>query len=207
MLHELITRHPTLAPLRDTIEAAVTLLYDSCRAGGKLLVCGNGGSCADADHMVGELMKGFLKKRPLTTAQIDALAQVCDAPHAFASGLQGAIPAISLGAQSAVLTAYANDVDATMMYAQLAYGYAAHGDVLIAISTSGNSPSIVNAAIAAKAKGARVLALTGASDSRLSATSDITIRAPEQQTYKVQELHLPIYHCLCAALEQRLFDE
>ena len=171
-------------------------MIDTYKNGGKVLVCGNGGSAADSEHIVGELMKGFMLKRTVTDERI---------PEHLRCGLQGALPAISLPSQSAILSAFINDVDPEMMYAQLVYGYANENDILIGLSTSGNSENVVNAAIVAKAKGAKVIALTGAKESKMNTISDITIKAPETETYKVQELHLPIYHYLCAETEKHFF--
>lgn len=201
MLEELFARYPRLAPLKEELLAAVALLERTYRAGGKVLLCGNGGSCADCDHIVGELMKGFLLLRPMGREDKARFDRVCD----FSGRLQQGIPAISLPAQSAVLTAFLNDVDPELVYAQLTYGYGREGDLLIALSTSGNSGNVVNAVLAAKAMGMATLALTGQKESRLSRLCQCTLRVPETETYKVQELQLPVYHYLCAQLEQRLF--
>ncbi len=205
MLNQLIERYPSLEPLQEELQAAVDLMEATYRRGGKILVCGNGGSAADCEHIVGELMKGFLSNRPLSPAEIKQFDGLCPDPLGFASGLQGAISAISLPSQSAVLSAFANDAAPEMVYAQLTYGYGRAGDLLICLSTSGNSKNIVNAAITARALGLDTIALTGSTDSRLSELCQITLRAPECETFKVQELHLPIYHYLCACLEQRIF--
>lgn len=206
-LDALIASYPSLAACRDDIAAARDLLIDTARRGGTVLVCGNGGSCADSDHIVGELMKGFLLTRPMDeqTAHVfdEALGQEAAAP--FKQKLQGGIRAISLPAQSAVLSAYANDVDAAYVYAQMVYGYGKPGDLLIGISTSGNSANVVNAAMVARARGVATLALTGERESKLSALCDCTVRVPEKETFRVQELHLPVYHYLCAAVEHALF--
>ncbi len=207
MIEKLINRYPALAPLREQLSAAVDMMEETYRAGGKVLLCGNGGSAADCDHIVGELMKGFLLHRGLSKAEKAHFEGLCEDAENFAAKLQGAIPAISLPAQAAVFTAYCNDVDADMIYAQLTYGYGRAGDLFIGLSTSGNSKNVVNGAIAAKAKGLRTLALTGQKDSRLSALCDLTLQAPETETYLIQEYHLSIYHCLCAELEYRIFSE
>ncbi len=205
MLDKLISRYGALEKIKNEIAAAADLLEKVYRGGGKVLVCGNGGSAADSEHIVGELMKSFMRQRPLSPKQAKAFCGLTPCPDEFAAGLQNALPAISLPSQAAILSAFANDAEPDMVYAQLAYGYAREGDLLVAISTSGNSKNIVNAAIAAKARGAYTLALTGAAESRLSALCDITLRVPETETYLVQELHLPIYHYLCAEVERRLF--
>ncbi|MDD6483150.1 MAG: SIS domain-containing protein [Clostridiales bacterium] len=197
-MESLLNRYPSLKPCRDDIEKALNLILDTYKDGGKVLVCGNGGSAADSEHIVGELMKGFMLKRPVSDERI---------PTHLKNNLQGALPAISLPSQSAVISAFANDVAADMVYAQLVYGYAKENDLVIGISTSGNSNNVVNAVEVAKCLGARTLALTGEKVSRLSEICDVTIKVPESETYKVQELHLPIYHYLCAKTEQTMFDD
>lgn len=159
-------------------------------------MCGNGGSAADSEHIVGELMKGFLSKREVTDERI---------PERLRENLQGALPAISLPSQCAILSAFVNDVEPDMMYAQMVYGYAKENDLVIGISTSGNSKNVVNAVEVAKCVGAKTLSLTGQNESKLSELSDVTIRVPETETYKVQELHLPVYHYLCAGVEKAMF--
>ncbi len=199
MLKDLTERYPSLAPLYEELAQAVDLMENTYRRGGKILVCGNGGSAADCEHIVGELMKGFLSARKLPHDEAERFGPK------FAAGLQGAISAISLPSQSAILSAYCNDVDHEMVYAQLVYGYGKENDLLICLSTSGNSKNVVNAAIAARALGISTLALTGKCESRLYELCTLTLRAPESETFKVQELHLPIYHYLCAELEKRIF--
>lgn len=195
-MNELISRYPKLSFCAESIEKARNLIIKTYENGGKVLVCGNGGSAADSEHIVGELMKGFMKRRPVDDERI---------PLSLRKSLQGALPAISLPSQCAILSAYINDVDADMMYAQLVYGYANDGDLVIGISTSGNSENIVNAIEVANTVGAKTLAFTGENESRLSHIADVTIRVPETETYKVQEMHLPVYHYLCAEAEKRLF--
>ena len=201
MLNELIERYPMLEAIRDDIAKAADMMYETYEKGGKILLCGNGGSCADCDHIVGELMKGFLQMRPLDESKLEKFAD-----RDKFKQLQGGIPAISLPSQSALLTAFINDVDPELMYAQLTYGYARKNDLLIGLSTSGNSKNVVNAVIAAKAAGIKTLALTGSKDSKLSELCDCTIKAPGTETYKIQELHLPIYHFLCAETEAHFFE-
>lgn len=208
MLEQLIERYPQLGVCRDDILKAKNMMLDSYYAGGKFLVCGNGGSCADADHIVGELMKGFLKKRKMSSESAQKFRnKLGDAAEGLIGKLQCSIPAISLTSQNAVLSAYANDVDARLVYAQLVFGYAKKEDVLIALSTSGNSENVVAAATVARAVGIGSIALTGENESRLSALCDCTIRIPESETFMVQELHLPVYHFLCASLEKEIFGE
>lgn len=194
MLYE---RYPELMECKEEINEALELLTSTYRKGGKVLVCGNGGSAADSEHIVGELMKGFLLKRPVSDERI---------PERLRSGLQGALPAISLPSQSAILSAFINDVVPEMMYAQLVYGYAKEDDLVIGLSTSGNSKNVVNAIEIAKCLGAKTLSMTGSRESRLSELSDVTIRVPATETYKIQEFHLPVYHYLCAEVERRFFD-
>ncbi|MBQ9861496.1 MAG: SIS domain-containing protein [Clostridia bacterium] len=193
MLYE---RYPALQSCKDSIEEALQLLIETYRNGGKVLVCGNGGSAADSEHIVGELMKGFMSKRPVTDERI---------PEALRAELQGALPAISLPSQVSLLSAYANDVSPDMVYAQLVYGYGKPEDLLIALSTSGNSKNVVKAVEVANRLGMKTIAMTGMAESQLSALSTVTVRVPETETYKVQELHLPVYHYLCAGVEKTLF--
>ena len=202
MRTELLVRYPCLEAVIDSIDAAAQMMVDTYKNGGTVLVCGNGGSCADSDHIVGELMKGFLSLRPMSEEQKSSMADILD--EDFLSKLQRGIPAISLPAQSAVISAYANDVDPELVYAQLVFGYGKKQDMLIGLSTSGNSKNVVAAAKVARAMGIKTLALTGARDSRLSELCDVTVKAPEIETFKVQELHLPIYHYLCAYVEKYL---
>lgn len=196
-MKELLERYPCLSVCREDIEKASRLICNTYKNGGKVLVCGNGGSAADSEHIVGELMKGFLKKREVTDDRI---------PESLRKNMQGSLPAISLPSQCAVLSAFANDVDPDMMYAQLVYGYAEKNDLVIGISTSGNSKNVVNAVEVAKCMGIKTLSLTGEKESRLSELSDITVKVPETQTYRVQELHLPVYHYLCAYVENFMFS-
>lgn len=192
----LYVRYPALEACKNDIENALKLIIDTYKSGGKVLVCGNGGSAADCEHIVGELMKGFMSKRKVNDERI--LEELRDK-------LQGALPAISLPSQCAILSAYINDVDAKMMYAQLVYGYAKKEDLLIGISTSGNAKNVLNAVKVANAVGAKTLALTGAGGGLLGEEADVTIKVPETETYKVQEYHLPVYHYLCAMTEKYFF--
>ena len=210
-LETLLQNHPALTACRDTIESARYLLTDTYRAGGKLLLCGNGGSAADCDHIAGELLKGFLSHRPLSEEDCLALAESLPDGEAdpdlylLAGQLQGGLPAISLPAQTAALTAVCNDTDPALIFAQLTWALGQAGDTLVCLSTSGNSRNVVLAAKAAKTKGLRVLALTGENDSKLSELSDVTVQVPAHDTYRVQEYHLPVYHYLCAAVEEAFF--
>lgn len=192
----LYVRYPALEACKNDIENALKLIIDTYKSSGKVLVCGNGGSAADCEHIVGELMKGFMSKRKVNDERI---------PEELRDKLQGALPAISLPSQCAILSAYINDVDAEMMYAQLVYGYAKKEDLLIGISTSGNAKNVLNAVKVANAVGAKTLALTGAGGGLLGEEADVTIKVPETETYKVQEYHLPVYHYLCAMTEKYFF--
>lgn len=197
MLNKLLNRYPQLIACKNDIIRAKDTIIRCYENKGKLLLCGNGGSCADCDHIVGELMKGFLLERKVNDIRL---------PEYIRKHLQSALPAISLSSQSAAFTAFMNDVEPSMVYAQMLYGYAQPNDVFIGISTSGNSESVVNAATVAKAIGIGTIALTGENDSALSKICDITIHVPETETYKAQELHLPIYHYICAEVEKHFFD-
>jgi D-sedoheptulose 7-phosphate isomerase len=197
-MKELLERYPCLDECSKSIEKALGVIIDTYKNGGKVLVCGNGGSAADCEHIVGELMKGFMLKRPVCDERI---------PEQLRKKLQGALPAISLPSQCAVLSAFINDVDPEMMYAQLVYGYAKPEDLVIGLSTSGNSKNVVNAIEVAKCLGVKTLSMTGKNESKMSQLSDVTIKVPEQETYKVQEYHLPVYHYLCAAVEKVFFAE
>ncbi len=197
-LERLVERYPDLAHLHDDIRQAYDILSDAYKGGGILLICGNGGSAADADHIVGELMKGFYKQRPL---KAEAAAVFGDLAHR----LQGALPAIALTHHTALSTAFSNDVDPRTVFAQQVLGFGTKADVFLGISTSGNSANVVLAAETAKTIGMRTLALTGPSASKLDALCDVTMKAPGICTADVQERHLPIYHCLCAMLEEAFF--
>ena len=203
---ELMERYPTLSVCAEDIKKADEMLLSTYRAGGKILTCGNGGSCADSDHMVGELMKGFLLKRPMNEDTAKRFKDnLGDEAYGFIEKLQCAVPAISLNSQSAVLSAYTNDVDAELVYAQMVFGYGKKGDILVCFSTSGNSKNAVAAAKVAKVMGVATLALTGNTGGQLARICDCAIKVPEAETFKIQELHLPIYHYLCIKLEQELF--
>ncbi len=198
---ELFERYPHLTNCRSDIYSAFELFRNCYDNGGKILCCGNGGSAADSDHFVGELMKGFLKKRPLS----DEEKNLFDDEY-ISANLQKGLPAISLCAHSALMTAFENDVAPSLVFAQQVYAYAKENDVLFCFSTSGNSENIVYAAKAAKASGIKSVAVTGEKESRLSEICDICIRLPETETFKVQELTLPVYHCLAAMLEENYFE-
>ena len=197
----LFVRFPVLEVCKDDILKAFNAVDGCYMNGGKLLCCGNGGSAADCDHLVGELMKGFLKHRPLN----DDEKKNFDSSF-VADTLQKGLPAISLCAHSALMTAFSNDELPSLVFAQQVYAYAAKNDVLVAFSTSGNSENVVYAAQAAKAAGIKSIAITGAKESKLSELCEICIRLPETETYKIQELTLPVYHCLAAMIEEKYFE-
>lgn len=204
----LIERYPSLESVKEDIIAAYLLLEESYSKGGKLLVAGNGGSAADAEHIVGELMKGFKMPRKSKTAFAEKLINESkEFGTVLAENLQGALPAIALDGHFALSTAYMNDCEPLLCFAQQVNGYGKAEDVFLGISTSGNSKNILYAATTARVKGMKVVGLTGANDSKLMDMSDVCIKAPQTETYMVQELHLPIYHCLCLMLEDKFFGE
>jgi len=206
ILADLVRRYPQLHAQKEQIRKAFLITAESYKNGGKLLIAGNGGSAADAEHIVGELMKSFVKKRSVNAAYQKELAAVDPVlGGTLAAKLQGALPAVSLTGHPALATAYLNDVDPVLGMAQQVYGLGKKGDVLLAISTSGNSGNIIYAAVAAKAKGMRVAALTGNSGGKLKEYADVVINAGGKETYQIQELHLPIYHTLCLMLEEEFF--
>lgn len=203
---DLYSRYPELAQCRADIDAALEALTEMYHKGGKLLLCGNGGSAADCEHIVGELMKSFILPRPVSAEQrAEMLQQSGPKTGDIFDKLQRGIPAISLPSQIAVSSAYCNDVDAELVYAQLVFGYGKKGDILLGLSTSGNSRNVAAAAEVARALGLKTIAMTGRSASVLSECCDICIRVPATETYMVQEYHLPVYHFLCAELERILF--
>ena len=206
MLNELLRRYPVLEICKGDIETAKDALIECYKNDGKVMICGNGGSCADSDHIVGELRKGFLKQRPLSEEQKTEMKNNTSlVDDELLSKLQGGLPAIALPSFTALNSAFCNDVDSELIYAQSLMGLARKNDVLIAISTSGNSKNVFGAVKVAKALGIKVIGLTGNTGGKLKEFSDISICAPEAETFKIQELHLPIYHYLCAAVEDYFF--
>ena len=205
-LNHLIDRYPKLVVCREDICMAYKLLETAYSSDRKLLVSGNGGSASDSEHIVGELMKEFKLKRKVYGEQATALKEIdSEFGQTLADNLQGALPAISLTGHSALQTAFMNDAEPELVFAQQVNGYGKPGDVYLGISTSGNSKNVLYAAVNAKAKGLKVIGLTGAKESKLMKYADVCIRVPETETYKIQELHLPVYHCLCLMLEERFF--
>lgn len=208
MINELVNRYPLLETVREDIEKVYKTIVECYENGGKVLIVGNGGSSADSDHIVGELMKGFLKERPVSEEMKAAMMAIDPVRgEALAKNLQGGLPAISLTAHTALNTAFANDRDPVMMYAQQVNGYGKPGDVFLGISTSGNAENVLYAAVTAKAKGLKVLALTGKDGGKLAKVADASIIIPIQETYKIQELHLPVYHALCLMLEDHFYEK
>ena len=208
MLDELIKRYPILERVREDIDVVYGILERCYENGGKLLIAGNGGSAADAEHIVGELMKGFVKRRPVTEEMKEALEKADPVRgKELSEKLQGGLPAIALVDHAALSTAFANDVDGMLSYAQQVNGYGKPGDVFLGISTSGNAENVMYAAVTAKAKGMKVLGLTGKDGGKLAGIADAAVIVPEMETYKIQELHLPVYHALCLMLEHRFYEQ
>lgn len=205
IIEALFNTYPALENNKSEIEAANKLLVDCYKNGGKVLVCGNGGSAADSEHIVGELMKGFNLKRPLPEEIRRKFSDFEDGAY-IADTLQMPLRAISLVSHTGLMTAFSNDCDADLIFAQQVLGYGDKNDVLIALSTSGNSKNVVFAAETAKALGLKVLSITGEKDSRLSALSDVTVKLPKHTPFEVQELTLPVYHALCASIEAEFFE-
>ena len=204
----LIERYPALSVCKDDIEKAYEILEECFATGHKLLIAGNGGSCSDGEHIAGELMKGFKLQRKCSEEFAERLKSI-DAERGaeLAEKLQGGLPTIALDNHQALNTAYINDVanGGLLTYAQQVYGYGKAGDVLLGISTSGNSKNVAYATVVARASGMKVIGLTGAKGGNLANVADVTIKVPATETYMIQELHLPVYHCLCLMLEERFF--
>jgi len=205
-VEELVERYAPLASCAENVQKALDALIHSFENGGKLLICGNGGSAADSGHIAGEMMKGFMKKRPISEENKAKMREKNpDISEDILSKLQVGLPAIALTDATVVTSAFCNDVDPAYMFAQQVLALGQAGDVLIAISTSGNSVNVDAAVQTAKALGITVIGLTGARDCMLAKSADIPVCVPETETYKIQEYHLPIYHVLCAATEEHFF--
>lgn len=205
-IEELIERYPSLDNCRESILASYSVLKEAALLNNKILVCGNGGSSADSDHIVGELMKSFVKKRKINESlqsEIEKLAP--EEASLINDNLEDSVTAINLSQHNALNTAFSNDVNASLIFAQQIIGYGEKNDVLICITSSGSSKNIVYASIVAKAKGLKVIGLTGERQGAIDKYCDVVIKVPEVETYKVQELHLPIYHSLCLMLEDTLW--
>ncbi len=207
-VEDLISRYPALSKCRDSLASALEMLCESFRGGHKLLTCGNGGSAADAEHIVGELMKGFLLPRTLGDDLYKRMQEICpNEADYFRKNLQGALPAVALVDQIALNTAFANDQAADLSFAQQVLGLGKEGDVLMAITTSGNSVNVLYAVQMARVLGIKTIALTGASGGKVKAMADVSVCVPDNETYRIQEYHLPIYHMFCLAAEHEFFGQ
>lgn len=205
-LDDLVARYPRLDSVKPQIARAFEVVAKSFSGGGKLLIAGNGGSASDAEHIVGELMKSFVRARKPEVSFAAAIREVDpEIAEYLVPRLQPGLPAIALSCHASLSTATANDVDGGVVFAQQLYGYGKEGDAFLAISTSGNSKNVLYAAAVARAKRMKVVALTGGGGGKLARLADVLIAVPETETHKVQELHLPVYHCLCMMLEERFF--
>jgi D-sedoheptulose 7-phosphate isomerase len=205
-IQQLTGRYPVLLPLAGQIREAAEILIDSFKAGGKLLIAGNGGSASDAEHIAGELMKSFVKKRSLDSRFVKNITGLDpEAGACLAGRLQGGLPVISLTTHTSLMTACLNDIDGCSFFAQQVYVYGTVNDVFMGISTSGNSKNIYYAALSAKAKGLKTIGLSGGTGGELAKICDVSIIVPEKETYKIQELHLPVYHALCLLIEEHFF--
>ena len=206
MLNNLIERYPSLSGCKNELESVKALIIECFENGGKLLLCGNGGSSADCDHIVGELMKGFMLKRPISKEKRDAMKEKNpEIADSVLDKLQMGLPAIALPSVTALNTAFANDVDPDLTYAQSLFALGGESDLLLAISTSGNAKNVIHAVEVAKSLGIKTVGLSGKDGGALGKLTDVCIIAPENETYKIQELHLPIYHWLCAEVEKHFF--
>ena len=202
----LVSRYPSLQSIRDVIIDAYLIMEECYLQGGKLLIAGNGGSAADSEHIAGELMKRFKTPRPVSLEFANRLKQIDpERGTELAKNLECGLMAIPLVAHEALTTAYINDVDGLGVFAQQLFGYGRAGDVFLGISTSGNSKNIMNATVVARALGIKVIGLTGENGGELAEVADVAVKAPETETYMIQELHLPIYHCWCLMLEEHFF--
>lgn len=203
----LYERYPSLVSVKDKIDGALEILTEMYKNGGTLLVCGNGGSAADGEHIVGELMKSFKMRRDIKNDFAEKLKKFGEYGDKLTIGLERALPAVSLNTHEALTSAYINDREPDLVYAQQLFGLAKQNDTLLALTTSGNSANCVYAAVTAKAMGMKVIAMTGCSGGKIAEFADVVINVPEKETYLVQELHLPVYHYLCAELEKTFFND
>tara|TARA_B110000211_G_scaffold234597_1_gene304977 strand:+ start:4093 stop:4728 length:636 start_codon:yes stop_codon:yes gene_type:complete len=206
VIDDLLVRYSELGPLRETLDDGLKLLYETYKSGRKIMVCGNGGSAADSEHIVGELMKGFKSKRAIREDQAQAFNSMYPRDsEGFIKNLQQGIPSLSLVSNAALTSAIINDGEASYVFAQQVFGIGKPGDVLIAISTSGNSENVVKAAQVANVLGMKVIVLSGAAGGKLRELATVSICVPSSDVAEIQELHLPIYHCLCLGLEKLCF--
>lgn len=207
-IDQLIERYSVLNVCKKDIEVAAEAMIESFNNGGKLLVAGNGGSCADSDHITGELLKSFCKKRIPSADFINQIKAIdADTGTYLAGKLQGSLPAIALTNNTALMTASLNDVDGNVMFAQQVNGYGTKGDIFLGISTSGNSKDIIYSTVVAKARGLKTIALTGKTGGRLKTLAEICIVVPQNETFMIQELHIPVYHALCLEIEEAFWTE
>lgn len=204
----LMKRYPVLEVVKEDIIGGYLVMEECYEKGGKLLVAGNGGSAADSEHIAGELMKRFRTPRPVSPEYAERLKEIDQKRgKALAQNLECSLMAIPLVAHEALTTAYINDVDGLGVFAQQLFGFGRSGDVFLGISTSGNSKNIMNATVVARASGIKVIGLTGAKGGELADVADVAVKVPETETYMIQELHLPIYHCWCLMLEDKFFGK
>ena len=202
----LIERYPVLETVKQDIISAYLLIEECYEHDGKLLIAGNGGSAADSEHIAGELMKRFKTPRPVSQAMAEKLRAIDPIRgEILARNLEQSLMAIPLVAHETLTTAYINDVDGLGVFAQQLFGFGRPGDVFLGISTSGNSNNILSATVVARALGIKVIGLTGANGGELAEVADVTVKVPETETYMIQELHLPVYHCWCLMLEDKFF--
>lgn len=202
----LVKRYPKLKEVKDSIIDAYLVMEECYENGGKILVAGNGGSAADSEHIAGELMKRFKTPRPISSEFAEKLKMIdSERGVALAKNLECSLMAIPLVAHEALTTAYINDVDGLGVFAQQLFGFGRPGDVFLGISTSGNSKNVMNATVVARASNIKVIGLTGANGGELASVADVAVKVPETETYMIQELHLPIYHCWCLMLEEHFF--
>lgn len=207
ILKELVSRYPSLDGVKEDIVRSAEMLAECCKQGGKLLICGNGGSASDALHIAGELMKNFVLSRRIVSDMASKLQEMYQEEGKYLSQeLEGALPAVPLTGNTAFATAFANDAQAELIYAQQVYALGTAEDILMCISTSGNAENVRYAAMTAGAKGMKVIGLTGQTGGRLREFCDCCICVPERETYRIQELHLPVYHCICRMTEVKLWD-
>ena len=207
IIANLIENHPELQTIAGAIRDACSIMTACCEKDGKILICGNGGSAADSNHIAGELIKGFLKKRSLPDSEKKMFTDMDPVRGPLlAENLQGALPAVSLAANPSVMSAIANDTSPDMIFAQQVYGLGRKNDVLIAISTSGNAKNVLLAAVTARALGLKVIGLTGRTGGAFARFCDTAVLAPADSTPDIQELHVAIYHALCAATEEHFFE-
>lgn len=205
-INKLLLRYPILASCRQDIVDAYFVMEECYEHDGKLLIAGNGGSAADSEHIAGELMKRFKTPRPVSPEMAEKLEQIDPVRGAsLAKNLERSLMAIPLVAHEALTTAYINDVDGIGVFAQQLFGFGRPGDVFLGISTSGSSKNIISASVVARALGIKVIGLTGSKGGELASVADVVVKVPETETYMVQELHLPVYHCWCLMLEDKFF--